>query len=264
MRSLLYVPADKPHFIAKAHLRGADYVILDLEDAVPEAHKAPARAGLAEAVRSLRQGQGGVAVRVNPGDEADIAAALVAGIDLLVYPKADSVAALDRLDAILQRLGSDVPVLATIESPAGILAATEICRHPRLAAVNVGSEDLALALGGVPEPDVLRLPKLLVHYAAKAAGKLSLGLLRSIADYADTDAIAAAAREARRHGFDGSTCVHPSAVPLLNTAFTPSEAELAWAKAVLATEGTVSLGGQMIDKPLRQRAAALLRAAGAE
>src|SRR5690606_21753742 len=85
-------------------------------------HKAPARAGLAEAVRSLRQGQGGVAVRVNPGDEADIAAALAAGIDLLVYPKADSVAALDRLDAILQRLGSDVPVLATIESPAGIRA----------------------------------------------------------------------------------------------------------------------------------------------
>jgi len=259
MRSLLYVPADQERFIAKAHLRGADYVILDLEDAVPDTRKAFARANLAEAVRSLRQGQGGVAVRVNAGDEADVAAALAAGIDLLVYPKADSVAAMDGLDAMLARLGGDLPVLATIESPAGILAAEEICRHPRLAAVNVGSEDLALALGGVPEPDVLRLPKLLVHYAAKAAGKLSLGLLRSIADYGDVDAIAEAAREARRHGFDGATCVHPSAVPLLNTAFAPSAEELAWAKAVMATQGTVAIDGQMIDKPLRARAAALLR-----
>lgn len=125
-----------------------------------------------------------------------------------------------------------------------------------------GSEDFALTLGGVPDPDVLRQPKLMVHYAAKAAGKLSLGLLRSIADYSDLPAIEAAATEARRHGFDGATCVHPSAVPILNTAFAPSPADLAWARAVLATTGTVSLNGQMIDKPLRGRATAILRAAG--
>ncbi|WP_449393628.1 HpcH/HpaI aldolase/citrate lyase family protein [Devosia riboflavina] len=260
MRSLLYVPADQERFIAKAHLRGADAVILDLEDAVPEERKDFARGNLGEAVRSLRQGAGAVAVRINSGDEADVAAALAAGVDLLVFPKANSVAAVDGLDAMMRRHGgADVPVLATIESPAGVLDAAAICRHPRLAAINLGSEDFALELGGVPDPDVLRTPKLLVHYAAKAAGKRSLGLLRSIADYADTEAIAEAAREARRHGFDGATCVHPSAVPLLNAAFAPSVAEIEWARAVMATEGTVSLGGKMIDKPLRDRAAAILR-----
>ena len=260
MRSLLYVPADQERFIAKAHLRGADAVILDLEDAVPEDRKEFARGNLAEAVKSLRQGSGGVAVRVNAGSEEDIATALRAGIDLLVFPKANSVAAVDELDAMMRRHGgAETPVLGTIESPAGVVDAAAICRHKRLSAVNLGSEDFALELGGVPDPDVLRMPKLLVHYAAKAAGKRSLGLLRSIADYSDVEAIAEAAREARRHGFDGATCVHPSAVPLLNEAFAPDEAEVAWARVVVATEGTVSLDGKMIDKPLRDRAAAILR-----
>jgi citrate lyase subunit beta/citryl-CoA lyase len=280
MRSLLYVPADQERFIAKAHLRGADGVILDLEDAVPDGRKGLARANLGAAVTSLRQGDGLVAVRanlgaavtslrqgdglvavrVNPGDGEDVRAAVAAGIDLIVLPKADG-AALDALAGALAGAGApDLQVLATIEGPAALLDVAAIARHPNVVALNLGSEDFALALGGVPDPDVLRQPKLMVHYAAKAAGKLSLGLLRSIADYADLAAIEAAAVEARRHGFDGSSCVHPSAVAVLNTAFAPSDAEIAWAKAVLETEGTVSLDGQMIDKPLRARAQAILRA----
>lgn len=263
MRSLLYVPGDQERFIAKAHLRGADGVILDLEDSVAEERKDFARGNLGAAVKSLRQGSGLVAVRINSGSEEDVAAALAAGIDLLVFPKANSVGVVEDLDTMMRRHGgADIPVLATIESPAGVVDAAAICRHPRLSAINLGSEDFALELGGVPDPDVLRLPKLLVHYAAKAAGKRSLGLLRSIADYADVEAIAEAAREARRHGFDGATCVHPSAVPLLNEAFAPSGAEIEWARAVVATEGTVSLDGKMIDKPLRDRAAAILRQVG--
>lgn len=259
MRSLLYVPADQERFIAKAHLRGADCVILDLEDAVPDDRKDAARHGLGQAVQSLRQGSGQVAVRINAGSGADIAAASAAGADLIVCPKADSAA----LVALDRELGdSSMPVLATIESPAALLEAPAIARHSRVVALNLGSEDFALALGGTPDPDVLHTPKLMVHYAAKAAGKLSLGLLRSIADYADTAAILEAARQARRHGFDGASCIHPSAVPLLNTAFAPSPAELAWARAVLATQGTVSLDGQMVDKPVRDRAARLLRQAG--
>lgn len=260
MRSLLYVPADQDRFIAKAHLRGADGVILDLEDAVAEEDKAGARARLADAVAHLRQGPGLVAVRINPGVDADVTAALAAGVDLIVCPKADGVNVLDQLDAVMRGEGDvDTPVLASIESPFGLHNAVAIAAHSRVSALNLGSEDFALALGGKPDPDVLRLPKLMVHYAAKAAGKLSLGLLRSIANYGDTDAVAEAAREARRHGFDGATCVHPSVVPLLNGAFLPDAAEIAWARSVVASAGTVGLGGQMIDKPVRQRAEAVLR-----
>jgi citrate lyase subunit beta/citryl-CoA lyase len=261
MRSWLYVPADQGRFIARAHERGADCIILDLEDAVPDERKDAARAGLAAAAKRLRQGTNRIAVRVNAGVAADLDAAIAAGIDWLVCPKAD-LALLDDLATCLKRAGaSGLPVLATIESPAALLDAAAIARHPVVGAVNLGSEDFALALGGQPDPDVLLQPKLMVHYAAKAAGRLSLGLLRSIADYGDLEGLSLAARDARRHGFDGSTCVHPSAVPILNTAFAPSEADLAWAQAVMATKGTVSLDGQMIDKPLRERARAILRSA---
>lgn len=262
MRSLLYVPADQDRFIAKAHMRGADGVILDLEDAVPDSRKHLARAGLSAAVRSLRQSSGLVAVRINTGSAEDVSAAVGAGIDLVVLPKADR-ASLESLATMLSEAGApDMPVLATIETAEALLDAAEIARHPKVTALNLGSEDLALALGALPDPDVLRQPKLMVHYAAKAARKLSLGLLRSIADYADLAAIEAAAHEARRHGFDGATCVHPSAVPILNAAFAPSKGEITWAEAVLATQGTVSMNGQMIDKPLRDRARAILRATG--
>ncbi len=262
MRSLLYVPADNVRFIAKAHERGADCIILDLEDSVCDAAKADARQNLAVNVRSLRRGPSRVAVRINAGNAGDVGAALSAGVDYLVVPKVNDVSDLQALAAILPAgEGSYIPVLATIESPTGVLAAPEIARHPLVTGLLTGSEDLALALGAVPDPDVLRLPKLLVHYAAKAAGKLSFGLLRSIADYADVDAIAEAAQEARRHGFDGATCIHPSAVAILNAAFCPSDADLAWARAVMATKGTASLNGQMIDKPLRERAVQILRSA---
>jgi citrate lyase subunit beta/citryl-CoA lyase len=125
-----------------------------------------------------------------------------------------------------------------------------------------GGEDLALALGALPTPAVLHLPKLLVHYAAKARGLLSLGLLRSVADYSDLDAIRVAVREAREHGFDGATCVHPSIVPLLNTGFSPSAEELDWARRVLAlaeqNAGAFALDGTMVDAPVIARARRML------
>lgn len=260
MRSLLYVPADKPRFIAKAHERGADCVILDLEDAVAEANKALARDGLADAVASLRQGRAQVAVRINPGHYPDVAAAVAAGPDLVVLPKVESPDDIAALDGQLRTAGAPeaIMVIGIVESPAGVLAAQAIAYHDRIMALITGSEDLALALGAVPDPDVLRLPKLLVHYAAKAAGKLSLGLMRSIADYADLDGVREAASEARRHGFDGATCVHPSAIALLNAAFMPSQDDIAWAQGVIENAGAGRYDGQMLDRPVLARARAIL------
>src|SRR5690606_21891236 len=140
--------------------------------------------------------------------------------------------------------------------------AAAIAAHPAVAGLSMGGEDLATALGATPDPDVLRTPKLLIHYAAKAHGKLSLGLFRTVADYTDLPAIEAAAREARRHGFDGATCVHPSAVPILNTVFSPTVEEIGWARRVLAAAettqaGAFALDGHMIDAPVIARARAI-------
>lgn len=174
LRSLLYVPAHSERFLAKAHERGADAIILDLEDAVPEADKDRARDGLVEAVKSVRRNGAKVLVRINAGTRrrSDAEAAARAGADAIMLAKAET----GELDAY------DLPLLATLEDPAAVLDARKFARHRAVMGLVVGSEDLATALGATPIPEVLRFPKLLAHYAAKAEGKLSFGLLRSVAE----------------------------------------------------------------------------------
>jgi citrate lyase subunit beta / citryl-CoA lyase len=269
LRSLLYVPAHSERFIAKAHERGADALILDLEDAVPDAEKDAARAGLTEAIARVGRNGTPVFVRVNVGErqDDDALAACRAGAVGLVVPKAESADVLSRLAELLAaeeaRLGrAEMGLITTIESPAGLLDAREIARVPRVLALHLGSEDFVLATGGAPTPDVLRLPKLLVHYAAKAEGKLSLGLLQSIADYQDVAGLERATAEARSHGFDGATCVHPAVVPVLNAGFDPTEAEREWARGVLAAAegrgGPFAHSGRMVDLPVLMRARRIL------
>lgn len=270
IRSLLYVPADNQTFIAKAHQRDADAIILDLEDAVAEASKDAARDSLAEAVPSAGQTHASIFVRINSGPRQieDAVAATRAGAFGIVVPKTSDPGAIDSLSGSLRQVEAELgrPAMrfvALIEDPGAVLDARAIARHQRVIALAAGSEDLATALGAEPTPDVLRFPKLLVHYAAKAERKLSFGMLRSIADYKDVAGLAAAAREARQHGFDGATCIHPSAVPVLNEAFSATEADIAWAERVVAAAnndavGVFTLDGQMIDAPVIARALLVL------
>lgn len=269
-RSLLYVPASSEQFIAGAHVRGADAIILDLEDSVLPADKDAARRALAESVPQVGQGGATVFVRVNAAPErllADAEAAARAGAWGLYVPKARSpqvfVDLARQLEAIEGATGREpLRLVALIEDAAGVLDARVIARAPRVIGLTAGSEDLALSMGARPDPEVLRLPKLLVHYAAKAEGLLSFGLLRSTADYGDHDAVAAAAREAHAFGFDGATCVHPALIPILNSGFSPSLEEIAWAQRVLAgagAAGSFAVDGSMVDAPVIERARRILR-----
>jgi citrate lyase subunit beta/citryl-CoA lyase len=275
-RSLLYVPANSERFIAKAHERDADAIILDLEDAVPAAEKEHARAGLTESVAAAGRNGANVFVRINSETELlklDAEAACLAGAFGLYLPKARNPKAIADLSAYLtpierQARRDEMPFVALIEDPGAVLDARTIARVPRVMALTTGSEDLALAMGAEPTPDVLRYPKLLVHYAAKAEGLMSFGLLRSIADYGDLDAIRVAAEEAKTFGFDGASCVHPSAVPILNTAFVASRYETEWAGRVVQAAddaeargvGAFALDGKMIDAPIVTRARKILAA----
>lgn len=269
IRSLLYVPANSERFVSRAHERGADAIILDLEDAVAPADKAAARAALATAVPSVGRNGAKVFVRIN-ADEAlmadDAEAACWAGAYGLYVPKARDADVFGRLAGLLAPIEAELGraetvFVAILEDAGALLDARAIARGPRLLALSVGGEDLALQLGAEPTPDVLRVPKLLVHYAAKAEGLLSFGMLRSTADYADSAGIAAAAREAREHGFDGATCVHPAVVPVLNEAFAPSAEELAWAQRVVdaaGQSGAFVVDGRMVDAPVIARARRVL------
>lgn len=269
LRSLLYVPAHSARFVAKAHERGADAIVLDLEDAVPEADKDAARAGLATAVPSVGRNGAAVFVRINSGPRQrdDALAACRAGAAGVMVPKVQSSAALDALAGTLRAEEATLArpamsFLALVETPGALLDARLIAANHRVIGLLLGSEDLATELGATPTPEVLRHPKLLLHYAAKAEGKLSFGLLQSSADYTNLDALTAAATEAKAHGFDGATCVHPSVVAILNTGFSPSDAERLWAERVVATAaekpGAFQLDGNMVDTPIIARARKIL------
>lgn len=277
MRSLLYVPASSQRFIAKAHERGADAIILDLEDGVAPSEKNRAQAALKEAVPAVGRGGAAVLVRINTDPAlmaADIEAACRAGAAGLWIPKVRDAAQIGEIAgcaATAERESGcrkELFLVPAIETAAAVFEARAIAvASPRILGMNAGGEDFAASMDGEPIPEVLRLPKLLVHLAAKAAGVQSFGLLRSIADFKDAEAMTAAAREARVFGFDGATCVHPDIVPILNAAFSASADELARARRLIAAaeaagaqgRGAFLFDGKMIDAPAVARAQRILR-----
>jgi citrate lyase subunit beta/citryl-CoA lyase len=271
-RSLLYVPANSEKFIAKAHERSADAVILDLEDSVPATEKEAARKTLAKSVLEVGRGGAAVFIRVNAPDSAfyemDIEIASAIGATGLIVPKTQNASMIIALEESLTRLRAPpLKLIPIIEDPGAVLDARAIAKASRQNfALITGGEDLANAMGAQPTPEMLRLPKLLVHMAAKAEQLFSFGLLRSPAGYADTTGIQAAAVEAKVLGFDGATCIHPSIVPILNSAFSPTEIErqrardvlVAYEKGLSKGMGAIRFEGKMIDLPVAERARRLL------
>jgi citrate lyase subunit beta/citryl-CoA lyase len=279
IRSLLYVPVSSERFLAKAHERSADAIILDLEDAVAPDRKDAARERLGAAVAMVGRNGAAVFVRINADPERlfrDAEAASRAGATGLFVPKAREPAALAALGDFLEgperatHGPADMPptlLVPMIEDPGAVFDARSLARAtPRIFGLITGGEDLATALNAEPTPEVLRTPKLLVHYAAKAAGVRSFGLMRTVADYNDLAAIEASAREARQFGFDGASCVHPKVVPILNRAFLPTPQELDDARALVAAaeraqaegRGAFEFNGRMVDEPVVRRARTLL------
>ncbi|WGF88053.1 HpcH/HpaI aldolase/citrate lyase family protein [Marinivivus vitaminiproducens] len=277
-RSLLYVPVNVERYVVKAHARGADGIILDLEDSIAPADKQAARGHVADAAARVGQSGADVLVRVNRPLELavhDIDAAVSAGAAALLLPKIDS-------DSHV-RLLAEVAHSAEIRAgrPAGstrfaVMVETAeafprlfaiAAAHPRNVAVTLGGEDFALATGSLPDPDVLLYPKQQVVLAASAAGILPIGLIGTVADYRDHEAVLAAIARSRRFGFVGSACIHPAIVPLLNDGFTPGDAECAGAQRIVTAfeaakaegRGSAEVDGKMIDIPVVERAERLLR-----
>ncbi|MES0157036.1 CoA ester lyase [Mesorhizobium sp. M0018] len=276
-RSLLFVPAHVPRFVEDAHERGADGVILDLEDSVPQDQKGGARRQLPEAVAKVARKGAAVLVRVNRGLRAlaaDLDAAVMAGVDALVLPKTDSAEwVLEIANAVseLERernlpLGR-IRFLAQIETPGALQNLAAIASaHPRMVAMALGPEDFTAAVGGAPEFDLLLTPNLSVLFAARAAGLLPLGFVGSIGEFSDTHKLCEAAAHARRLGFAGALAIHPTQVAIFNEAFSPSAGELEWARSVVAADNDAatrglsafSLNGKMVDPPVVRRAHEIL------
>ncbi len=275
-RSMLFVPATNEKFIAKAAERGADAIILDLEDSIPPAEKPNARSALANAVPRCRSAKGQVWVRVNRPLRTcveDLCAAVAAGADGIMMPKAESSEHVRFVAEVLEdaerEAGSaaPTPLFVILEDPNAVLNAPSIVSaHSRVVIASTGSEDLATALGARPVPETLRTAKQIVHLAAKGAGRYSFGLFGTVANFSDLETYRALVTEARMHGFDGATCIHPGVVALLNEGFMPSAEEIDEARRVVAAfedaerqgSASIAVDGKMVDIPVVDRARALL------
>lgn len=281
-RSMLYVPVIVPRFVAGAADRGADAIILDLEDSVPPAEKARARELTPEAVAAVGRRGADVLVRVNrPWRLAvrDLEACVIAGVRALALPKADGAdhvrAVADIVDELERERGlpaGGIRLIPMVETAAAVFRLHEIAAsHARVVAITVGAEDLALSAGMQPEAEALLLPQQLAIFAARAAGVLPLGFVGSVADYRDGEAFRATIRRSRRLGFVGAACIHPFQVPILNEEFCPSPDEIrraerlieAYEAAIAAGLGAIAFEGRMVDVPAVERARELLRRAAA-
>lgn len=262
-RTLLFVPGSRPDRFDKAVAAGADLVVIDLEDAVPEESKESAR----EAVAGwLAQAEHGAAVRVNGTATEHFGADLTAlagapGLAAVVVPMADDPAALTRAHE-----ETGVPVVALIETATGIVRAAELAAVPGVVRLAFGHLDFAADIGSDTGHDAMLMARSTLVVASRAAGLA--GPVDGVTTDLDDPAVATAdASRAAGLGFAGKLCIHPRQVETVNAAFAPSAEELSWARRVLAVaaeagSGAVRVDGQMVDAPVLIRARQLLSRGG--
>jgi citrate lyase subunit beta / citryl-CoA lyase len=237
LRSLLFVPGDRPDRMEKALGAGADALILDL-----------------------------IFVRVNPLDspenDKDLNAILSSHPDGIVLPKSEGGASVTELARKLSERGNATAQIIAIgtETPSAIFGLGTYGGAKRLLGLTWGAEDLPAAIGAATSREddgaftaPYEIARALTLFGAAAAGVLPIETVYPA--FKDLEGLAAYAARGRRDGFMGMMAIHPAQVPVINAAFTPSEAELAHARAVIAAfeahpgAGALSLDGRMIDRP---------------
>lgn len=270
LRSLLFLPATADHLLAKATERGADALVVDLEDAIPPDRKAQARPMARTAVEQLAARGATVVLRVNSEPalwRQDLQDMPLQHLAAVMLPKVESPA---QVDAFAQALATHAaagghpapPIAALLETPRGVLAAAQVAPHQALCALGFGAEDYAGALGVPPDPAALTWPAQQVLTCAHAYGLACWGLAGSIAVVDDVEGFEQTVRAGRAMGFTGSVCIHPKQVPIVNRGFSPTAEERAWAARVVAADeaaraaglGAALLDGRMIDRPIVERA----------
>ncbi|QWF84892.1 HpcH/HpaI aldolase/citrate lyase family protein [Amycolatopsis sp. CA-230715] len=249
--TMLFVPGDRPDRFAKAAAAGADLVVLDLEDAVAPDRKAEARGHVARWVA----GNPGCAVRVNAAETP------WQGEDLAVVSRYECVVMLPKADPAAARAVTN-ELIALVETARGVLDAREVAAVPNVRRLAFGSFDLAAELGVDPADRDALAPARSALVLASAAAGLSGPVDGVTADLHDETVLTDDVRYARRLGFTGKLCVHPKQVPIAAAALCPTGEEVRWARSVLGAAshgGAAAVRGQLVDKPVLDRARRILR-----
>ncbi len=242
-RSALYVPASNARAIEKAHGLNADLTIFDLEDAVSSTQKDAARAAAIGAAVDF--GDKGVAIRINAvgttWHDDDVAAVARAAIDYVVVPKVEDSKALAIMYDHIKK-----PLLPMIETPHGVYAARDIAETSGVAGVIMGNNDLAIALKTPARAGLITALHLTI-LAARAAGIWVLDGVYNALD--DPEGFAAECAHGRMMGFDGKTLIHPNQLAACHVTFSPTDAEIVEANALVAAaaDGAVRFRDRMVE-----------------
>lgn len=276
LRSLLFVPGDRPDRMRKALGSGADALILDLEDSVATAEKAGARTHVATFLHEAAVSSAALFVRINPLDsgviDADLDAVLPARPAGIVLPKSEGAASIAELDARMRIRGDGGAMILPIatETPRAIFTLGEYAQvRERLVGLTWGAEDLPAAVGALSarNPDGSYTPpyemaRALTLFAAAAADVAPIDTVYPA--IRDLEGLAEYAGRAARDGFLGMMAVHPDQVAVINQAFTASSEAIEQARAIVdafsanPNSGVLTLEGKMIDRPHLKKAQALL------
>ncbi len=262
LRSVLYMPSSNSRALDKARTIPADAIIFDLEDAVAPDAKELARDQACAAVASGEYGGKALTIRCNgldtPWGAADLRAAAAVGPAAVVVPKVSGV---EHLRAVADLVGG-TPIWAMIETPVAVFDVRAIAASPQVAALVLGTNDLAKELRAALVPG--RAP-LLPHLAttllaAREAGKVVLdGVYNDVKDLAGFEA---ECQQGKEFGFDGKTLIHPTQVEIANRVWAPSADEIDRARAVIEAfaaaeaegRGVVVVDGRMVENLHRDNA----------
>lgn len=273
--TLLFVPGNRPAMLAKARQRGADVIVVDLEDAVPAGAKAGARKTVHGTLAAdSPHGPSAVCVRINPvheGADEDIEALDGLAIDAVMLPKAEESSHLKHVRAKIDRELGDPSILlvAQIESARGMLALANLSAVPGVAGLALGGEDLRADLGvsrSAASTELL-VPRAMVALHARAYGLAAIDAVHTALD--DEEGLIREATLARQLGFSGKLLIHPRQIEPVSRAFGPSGAEVAWAYRVMTNAREADdparvhlVDDQMVDAPIVAQARSILARQG--
>jgi citrate lyase subunit beta / citryl-CoA lyase len=258
-RSYLFVPGNRPDRFEKARQSGADAVILDLEDAVQSTHKDLARETVASWLSPTRS----VYVRINAAGtrwfEQDLEVVGLPGVLGVVLPKAEHP---EQIAEVAGHLTGEAHVLPLLETALGVWNALALAQAQRVERLAFGTVDFQLDTGISGEREELLYARSRLVLASRVASILPL-VDGATMTFDDLTRLQDDVAYARRLGFGGKLCIHPRQVELINQGFAPTEAELAWARRVLAAAqatgaGALQLDGELIDRPVVERARLIL------
>ena len=267
-RSALYVPGDAPDKLRKALDRGADELIVDLEDAVAPANKALARDVVFAWLDGIEKTDVKIWVRINAGEDRFLDVDAIAECEELegfVVAKTETAQEIGELDERLTKLGSNAKLVPLLESANAVLSAREIALAPRVERLQVGEADLRADVGittGDDERELL-FSRSFVVFASSAAG-IAPPIAPVSTEFRDLDAYRASTEALARMGFVGRACIHPAQAAVANEVFTPSEEKVAWAREVLEALENAGSGvavdsrGRMLDEAVARQARLVL------